>query len=164
MNIFHELGIRDGKDRINEEVIYNVARIYTLIDNFVTTLLSPYDLSPAKFNIMLAVKHIGKETGIAQNEISRHLLVTTSNMTRMIDKLENEGYVERTPQKGDRRVNLIRITKKGSDLLDKIWPHYKKGIDQFIESKISKADKKQINQLMEKFTDSIKEGQNEKVS
>ena len=30
MNIFHELGVREGKDRMNEEVIYNVARAYAI--------------------------------------------------------------------------------------------------------------------------------------
>ena len=113
MGIFRELGMREGKDRINEEVVYNIARAYTLIENYATKFLATYNLSSAKFNIMLVVKHAGKEKGIAQNAISKLLLVTTSNMTRMIDKIEQDGYVERLNHKGDRRVNLIKITKKG---------------------------------------------------
>ncbi len=111
MSIFRELGIREGKDRINEEVIYNIAKAYTVIDGVISGFLSKYDLSPAKFNILLMVKHVGKNNGLSQNEISKLLLVTTSNITRMIDKLEQDKYVERVSQKGDRRVNLIKITK-----------------------------------------------------
>lgn len=151
MNIFHELGVREGKDRMNEEVIYNVARAYAIIDNFITQFLETYNLSPAKFNILLMVKHVGKNKGIPQQEISKLLLVTTSNMTRMIDKLENDEYVERIHQEGDRRVNLIRITRKGSDLLDAIWPHYKKKIDSLMESTFSKSEKNQLNKMLEKF-------------
>lgn len=157
MSIFKELGMKEGKDRMNEEVVYNIARAYTVIENYAAQFLATYNLSPAKFNIMLAVKHAGKEKGIAQNAISKLLLVTTSNMTRMLDKLEKDGYVERINQEGDRRVNLIKITKKGSDLLDAIWPHYKEKIDKLITSVFAKSEKVQLNKLLEKFKSITKE-------
>jgi len=156
MSIFRELGMREGKHRINEEVVYNIARAYTLIENYTTKFLATYNLSSAKFNIMLAVKHAGKKPGIAQNAISKLLLVTTSNMTRMLDKLEQDGYVERVNQKGDRRVNLIKITKKGSDLLDTIWPHYKDKIDDLIGPSLSNPEKVHINRLLEKIKDVVR--------
>lgn len=151
MSIFRQLGIREGEDRINEEVVYNIARVYSAIDNHLTRFLSTYNMSPAKFNILLAVKHIGKEKGIPQQEISKALLVTTSNMTHMIDKLEKESLVGRLSQAGDKRVRLIRITKKGSDLLDAVWPHYKERVDAVIGAVYSNKEKKNINKLMEKF-------------
>ena len=159
MSIFRELGIREGKDRLNEEVIYNIARAYTIIDNVISGFLSKYDLSPAKFNILLMVKHVGLDKGISQNEISKLLLVTTSNITRMIDKLEKDKYVERVSQKGDRRVNLIRITKKGSELLDAIWPGYKSMIDKLIGPTLLSSEKNQINKMLTKFK-SIKNTEN----
>jgi MarR family 2-MHQ and catechol resistance regulon transcriptional repressor len=147
------MGVREGKDRMNEEVIYNIARAYTIIDNYISKFLETYNLSPAKFNILLMVKHVGKDKGIPQQEISKLLLVTTSNMTRMIDKLEKDEYVERLHQEGDRRVNLIKITRKGSDLLNAIWPHYKEKIDSLVESTFSKGEKNQLNKTLEKFKD-----------
>lgn len=45
-------------------------------------------------------------------------------MTRLLDKLAKEGFIERTLREGDRRVNLIKITPKGSEALDKAWPGY----------------------------------------
>jgi DNA-binding MarR family transcriptional regulator len=123
----------------------------------VAKFLTTYNLSPGKFNIMLAAKHAGKEKGIAQNAISKLLLVTTSNMTRMLDKLEKDGYVQRIDQAGDRRVHLIKITKKGSDLLDAIWPHYKEEIDKMISSMFEKSEKSQLNKLLEKFKSITKE-------
>ena len=157
MSIFRELGMREGKDRINEEVVYNIARAYTLIENHVTQFLAAYNLSPAKFNILLAAKHVGKEKGVPQNAISKLLLVTTSNITRMIDKLEKDEYVKRLNQKGDRRVNLIKITKKGSDLLDAIWPHYKEKVDKSVGSILSNPEKVQMNKLLEKFKGIVRE-------
>ena len=156
MGIFRELGMREGKDRVNEEVVYNIVRSYSLIENYTTRFLAAYNLSPAKFNIMLTAKHIGKEKGVAQNAISKLLLVTTSNMTHMIDRLQKDEYVERVNQEGDRRVNLIKITKKGSDLLDIIWPHYKEKIDKLVGASLSNPEKTHINRLLEKIKDVVK--------
>ena len=64
MSIFQELGLPEGKNRIDEEVVYNVARAYTIIENCVAQFLTTYNLSPGKFNIMLAAKHAGKEKGL----------------------------------------------------------------------------------------------------
>jgi DNA-binding MarR family transcriptional regulator len=145
MSIFREMGMREGEDRINEEVVYNIARIYSLIDRVISDLLSKYELSSAKFNILLVVKHVGGKEGIAQNEISKKLLVTTSNVTRMIDRLEKEKLVRRVALEGDRRVKRILITEKGAALLDKTWPPYKKAVDGFVDPIYNDREKKRGN-------------------
>ncbi|MBF0252294.1 MAG: hypothetical protein HQL29_00615 [Candidatus Omnitrophica bacterium] len=60
MSILREMGMREGKDRINEEVVYNIAKVYSVVDKTITDVLAKYDLSLAKFNILLGVKHVGK--------------------------------------------------------------------------------------------------------
>lgn len=148
MSIFREMGMREGKDRVNEEVVYNIARAYSVVDKTITDVLAEYGLSSGKFNILLVVKHVGKGEGIAQNEISKQLLVTTSNMTRMLDKLEKEKLVERIALAGDRRVKKILITKKGSDLLDKAWLPYKKAVDDLVNSWYAKKEKTDLISLL----------------
>ncbi|MFH2138531.1 MAG: MarR family winged helix-turn-helix transcriptional regulator [Candidatus Omnitrophota bacterium] len=151
MSIFRELGVREGKDRQNEEVVYSVARAYMFLDQRISRLLNQYNLSPAKFNILLMVKHVGLDKGMPQNALSKQLLVTTSNITRMVDKLENEDCVERLAQKGDRRVNLIRITDKGSKLLDKVWPQYKELVDGLISEQFSFKEKQMLSKMLQTF-------------
>ncbi|MDD4202294.1 MAG: MarR family transcriptional regulator [Candidatus Omnitrophica bacterium] len=148
MSIFKELGIREGKDRENEEVVYSIVRAYAVIDRAISEILSEYKLSVAKFNILLMVKHVGKDKGIAQNEISKLLLVTTSNMTRMIDKLEKQGLVARHPLANDRRVRNIIITEKGSELLDRAWFPYKDKINKLVNSFFSDKQKKEVVSLL----------------
>ena len=153
MSIFRELGVREGKDRRNEEVIYSVARAYMVLDQKITQILAKDNLSPAKFNILLMVKHVGREKGIAQNKLSRQLLVTTSNITRMVDKLEKKGYVKRLAQKGDRRVNLIKITEQGSKLLDDVWPNYKETVDKMMNNYFMDKEKQMLSELLQRVKD-----------
>ncbi|GBC59188.1 MarR family transcriptional regulator [Desulfonema ishimotonii] len=53
---------------------------------------------------------------LSSAELSRKLFVTPSNMTGIIDRLENKGLIERVRKQGDRRVILIRLTEKGMQL------------------------------------------------
>jgi len=132
MSIFRELGIRDGKDRLKEELLYNLGYCYVTLEKKISEILAPYDLSPVKMNALLIIKHVGKEKGLSQSELSKKMIVTAGNITRLIDRLQSEKLVERSPLKEDRRVNLLRITNKGSDLLDKAWPVYKRNVDQIV--------------------------------
>ena len=51
--------------------------------------------------------------GLKMNELSRHMMVTGGNVTGIVDPLEKEGLVERTPEPADRRAYRVRLTKAG---------------------------------------------------
>ena len=132
MSIFSELGIRDGKDRAKEELLYNLAACYALLERKITQFLAPCGLSPVKMNALLMIKHIGGREGLPQVDIGTRMIVSAGNITRLIDRLEKEKLVERVSKSGDKRVKIIRITKKASDLLDRVWPVYKKQVEKII--------------------------------
>ena len=132
MAIFGELGIKGCKNRTKEELLYNMTSCYVLVEKKISETLAPYGLTPVKLNALLVVKHAGKEKGLPQNDLCKKMIVTAGNITRLIDRLEKDKFVERVPLAGDRRVNLIKITKKGSNLLDKVWPVYQKKVDETV--------------------------------
>ena len=51
--------------------------------------------------------------GLKMNELSRHLMVTGGNVTGIVDLLEKDGLVERTPEPADRRAYRVRLTRAG---------------------------------------------------
>lgn len=157
MSIFKKMGLKQVADRLDKEMVYNIGRSYLMIYRNISEYLDKYNISPAKFNILLVVKHMGKDEGISQNKISKFLLVTDSNMTRMLDKLEREGYLRRVDKKGDRRTNLVQITKNGADLLEQAWGGYIKGIKSMINSHISGKEKASLNSILEKLQNAIEE-------
>lgn len=134
MSIFRELGIKDGKDRLNEELLYNLGYCYVVLEKKIAEILSPYGLSPIKMNALLIIKHVGKNKGLSQSELSKKMIVTAGNITGLIDRLQKERLVERSSLKNDRRVKILKITPKGSNLLEKVWPLYKRTVDQIISS------------------------------
>ena len=136
MSIFEEMGFPaiDSKDALlSEQVAYNIAMAYSLLAKKIAKEYQQFGLTPAKINVLMILRHIGKEDGLQQNDISAKLIVTGSNTTGLIDRLESEGLVERFKIK-DRRVNKVRITKKGIDLVEKVWPLHLKRTEETVQA------------------------------
>ena len=154
MTDLSKFGIFKGEGRYHEEIVYSLALIYNVISGDITNYLKGHDLSMGKMNILIAIKHHGGDEGIRQVEVSQHLIVTPSNMTKMIDKLENERLVTRSALVGDRRVNIVKITKKGSDLLDSIWEGYNDQLKQATGS-LNKDKQKQLASLLTEWFETV---------
>lgn len=107
-----------------------------------------------KFNATMIIKHVGRDKGISQIDIGRRLIVTASNMTRLLDKLEKEAFIERLSLAGDRRVNLVKISKKGSDLLDQVWPEYYKKIQE-LAKRLNQDELKKVTYVLDKWCSKI---------
>jgi DNA-binding MarR family transcriptional regulator len=132
MSIFRELGVRTAKDRPKEEFLYNLGYCYVQLERHIAKVLAPYGLSPVKMNAMMIVKHAGGSKGLSQTDLSRRMIVTAGNITRLVDRLQREGFIERQSLKGDRRVKTLMITAKGSKLLDRVWPVYRKNVEEVL--------------------------------
>ncbi|MCD4780317.1 MAG: MarR family transcriptional regulator [Candidatus Omnitrophica bacterium] len=151
MSKLSRFGVRSREDSHFEEVIYGLALVYNIMNNHLSNFLKEFHLSPGKFNILLTVKHQGKQEGISQVDISKHLIVTPSNMTKLIDKLEKEGLVSRSAMENDRRVNIINITPEGSSLLDQVWPGYQSRLKALVSGLTDEKQKKLAGLLLEWF-------------
>ena len=154
MDHFKKFGINVNHENPNEAIIYCLALIYNRINNEISSYLSQYNLTPAKFNVLAVIKHQGDPSGISQIEISKRLIVTPSNMTRLIDKLEKERLIARKAQQGDRRVNIIQITDKGSKLLDSAWPAYMEHMKKLL-SGFNRDDQKMLFNSIKKWLNSL---------
>lgn len=157
MHSLERFGIDTRKDKFSESAIYSLACAYSLMGKMISGYLRPFDLTPAKFNALMVIKHKGKDKGLSQIEIGRYLIVTASNMTRLLDRLDKDGFIERLNRKGDRRVNLIKISEKGSDILNKVWPGYYRKVSE-IANLLKKNELKEISRLSIKWYTRLERG------
>jgi DNA-binding MarR family transcriptional regulator len=133
MDYLELFGFKAGEGKHHEEMIYRLVILYTLIFDNISHFLSKYRLTPAKLNVLMIVKHQGGQEGISQVDLSQRLMVTASNMTRVLVKLQRDGLITRDNIRNDKRFKMIRITSKGSKLLDNIWPGYTKKLVELTE-------------------------------
>jgi DNA-binding MarR family transcriptional regulator len=64
----------------------------------------------------------GKYTTAA--DLARELYIDSASMTRMVDRLEKRGLLERVPSVEDRRVTHLKLTADGDALAAQLPPVY----------------------------------------
>ncbi|MCZ8079184.1 MAG: MarR family transcriptional regulator [Rhodobacteraceae bacterium] len=64
-----------------------------------------------RFDVMAALYR--RREGVTMSELSRMLLVSNGNATTVVDRLEKDGLVRRTPSEVDRRTVYVALTPEG---------------------------------------------------
>jgi DNA-binding MarR family transcriptional regulator len=67
-------------------------------------------LSNARYELLHTLLHHGTEP---MGRVAARLGVSPRSVTDMVDALEGEGYLRRTPHPGDRRAQLLELTPDG---------------------------------------------------
>ncbi|HUE90179.1 MAG TPA: MarR family transcriptional regulator [Vicinamibacterales bacterium] len=94
------------------------------------------------------------EQGFTFAELSRLLLVTSGNLTGIIDRLEAEGLVRRVPEPADRRVTRMMLTSRGKNLMDTIVPQHADDVAQML-SIVPKNRLEELNDLLGLLRDGL---------
>ncbi len=103
-----------------------------------------------RFDVMSALYR--SEKGLKMNEISGLLKVSNGNITGIIDRLVNDGYVLRIALEGDRRSNLVSLTNKGIIQFEEYaWSH-ESWINEILE-KLSEQDARLLIGLLDTISD-----------
>ena len=140
--IFHEMGFEAKSVRLPEAgVIYALARTFSLVNRQLARVYQRVGLSAASFNLLMLLKHGRDPDSCTQQALGSRLVVSPSDMTGLLDRLERKGLVKRLAGK-DRPSKLLRITPKGSALLDQAWPHHVEAIQRL--TKILKPSEGQV--------------------
>jgi DNA-binding MarR family transcriptional regulator len=134
---------------IEHEGLLNLFIASNYLHSKLDTICNRYQITIAQFNVMRILKGAHPE-GYPRGEIIRRMVEPAPDVTRLIDRLVKDGFVERYNTKEDRRLSLARITKKGINHLSKINPE----VDKFIlkySSTLSKPEKEMLSSICEKL-------------
>jgi DNA-binding MarR family transcriptional regulator len=81
-------------------------------------------------------------------EIEGRLLLAQPNVSRLIDRLEAAGYVERQPCEEDGRGQVVALTDAGRDLLKRMWPIYRSAIQRHVGAKLTGDGASRLSRLL----------------
>lgn len=70
-----------------------------------------HDTTLPRFDVLAALYR--RSDGVTMSELSRMLLVSNGNATTVVDRLEKDGLVRRTPSEADRRTVFVALTPEG---------------------------------------------------
>jgi DNA-binding MarR family transcriptional regulator len=110
-------------------------------------------LPPAAwYDVLWELERAG-EAGLRPFEIERQRLIAQSNVSRLIDRLETDGLVERRPFADDGRGQIVAITAAGRGMRKRMWPVYAKAIGDAIGRQLSESEAAQVASLLRRIID-----------
>lgn len=75
--------------------------------------LKKYDLTVEQLQVL---KHMAADYGQTQSNLCGATGKSPANLTRILDRLENKGWIRRTQNPADRRATLVVLTEEGERL------------------------------------------------
>lgn len=105
----------------------------TVIDLIERELAEAGELPLSSYDVLLALVE-ARDRRLRMHELAEAVVLSRSGLTRLVDRLEQEGLLRRDRSGPDRRATYAVLTLKGLRAFRRAWPIYQRGImHHFVE-------------------------------
>src|SRR5919108_2503251 len=155
---------RDGVDAIIEAweherpeldhspigVIGRISRLARQIEQRLEVVYREHGLEPGWHDVLATLRRSGPRYQLRVSDFSGTLMLTSSGTTKRLDRLEQAGLIERSPDPQDRRGVVITLTKAGRELIDATTEAHLANERRLLAS-LSAAEREQLADLLRKL-------------
>jgi len=100
----------DGEDDLSRAITTTFFRVFQRMRAHSTRRAADFDLTVAHVRALYELRE-----PLSMRELAERLYLDPSNLTALVDRLEDLGLVERTTDAGDRRVKRLVLTPRGAE-------------------------------------------------
>lgn len=115
--------------------------------------LAPTDVD-LNFTQFLALKRLGEDGPMAPGELARILNYNPGALTRLLDKLERSGYLERVPDPTDRRALRLELTAGGRAVRQRMLACGNAAAERAFAD-LTRAERRQLRALLTRVLDHL---------
>ena len=110
------------------------------------------DMPDAWLEVLLRV---GRSPGqaVTMTQLARQVHFSSGGFTKLADRMEAEGIIERRPCPTDRRSFHVVLTDKGREVLDRVVAVHLPGIEAHFTSHLSDAQQRQLDGILRTLRD-----------
>jgi DNA-binding MarR family transcriptional regulator len=128
-----------------KEVIFLIRKLIHSAELYTKELNKKYAITSAQLNCLLALLENGP---LPPSQIARHMIVNSSTVTGVIDRLEQKGLVRRHRNSPDRRIINIQLTADGKKLAEVAPPP----IQQRVVDGLQQMSQRELKQIIISLT------------
>jgi len=92
------------------------------------------------------------------NELATRVVLSRSNLTRLVDRLEEAGLVERQRSADDRRGAFAVLTATGKAMRKRMWPIYQSAIRELFEEGITESEAAAMGKALRRLLERARSG------
>ena len=107
-----------------------------------------HDTTLPRFDVLAALYR--RREGVTMSELSRMLLVSNGNATTVVDRLENDGLVRRTPSETDRRTVFVALTPEGLRQFEGLATQHEAEVSRLFAN-LSEADLEALTDILKRM-------------
>ena len=130
-----------------QEALLNVMVAANYVREQSERVTREHGITLPQYNVLRILRGV-HPSGHPRCDIAARMLDRAPDVTRIIDRLMEKGFVERDRGAEDRRHSITRITKDGLALLEQIDPDIRAAFEP-MESLISQREARELSRLCE---------------
>jgi len=134
-----------------KEIIFSIRKLMQAGEFYTKELNKKYQVSAPQLNCLLSLYENGP---LPPSQIAKHIMVKSSTVTGIVDRLEQKGLVKRFRNSPDRRIITIELTDSGKNLAKNAPPPIQQKIIDGLK-KLSKDELDPIIFSLTKLTDML---------
>lgn len=132
---------------LNLKLVIALRRSLLPEEKYLTALLSDNGLTISQFGVLESLYHIGP---MNIKEIIKKSLSSSGNMTVVIRNLLKNNYITKEKDPEDGRAFIIKITTKGHNLIEEIFPEHLVKLERVFSS-LENDEKEKLLELLKKL-------------
>ncbi len=121
-------------------------------------LLAEHGLPLATYDVLVQLV-TAPERRLRMTELADRVMLSRSGLTRLVDRLEREGLVQRTACPSDARGFFTELTDEGYRRLRAASPTHLRGVRQYAVGGLSPTDRRQLRDLLARMGEEAESSQ-----
>ena len=134
-----------------EPVVTAMQRMRSVIGPEMMEVILQLDLTMAQFQALHVVWRLGRVSG---RQLAKELGVTPAAVVPLCDRLEEQGYVQRTRDSSDRRVWWSQLTPAGKDIFERVTAVPRARVGPALAS-LSEDDRRDLARILNALADAL---------
>lgn len=136
-----------NNNELSLDLFIVLARAYNSVMSHSNRSIQSYGLNSTEFGVLDLLYHKGPQP---LQKIGEKVLISSGNITYVVDKLQNKKLLVRIASPDDRRVIFADLTEEGKAFIEDVFPQHQNTIVDSVAG-LDVDEKKQVIELLKKL-------------
>jgi DNA-binding MarR family transcriptional regulator len=142
--------MKRGRTAGSEDSVSALLRLANAITRDLAPVFDKTKITPQQWMLLSTLSTIEEVPTLAG--LARHMTVSKQNVTGMIRRLEESGFVSKADDPDDLRSSRVTLTRRGSELVTRLGPRYRRWIDEYFD-RLEPAERKTFERAVSLLVD-----------
>ena len=109
--------VRIRQEETDVSIGFLISDVSRLLRRVYARRVEPLGLTRSQWRVLV---HVSRREGVSQPALAKILQIQNTTLGKLVDRLEQKGWVERRVQEGDQRARRLFITGQARPLIDQM--------------------------------------------